>query len=175
MKRIFAAEFETENAIVSAARQLHSDGYAMPDAFTPFRVEPLDEILSFSDSFIRPIMLLTGLTTAGLAFAIQWYSSVISYPLNLGGRPLNSWPVFLLVPFEVGVLASVLVGLIVFLLRCGLPALHDPIFEIAGIERASQDRFFLLVESKTDQCSDQVLRDALKTMTALHVLEVWSR
>ncbi len=175
MSRNFAAEFETEKGLVSAARKLHHEGYVLLDAFTPVWVEQLDEILSLRTSLIRPIMLVTGLATACLAFGVQWYSSVISYPLNLGGRPLNSWPVFLLVPFEVGVLAAVLAGLIVFLLRCGLPALHDPIFDIVGFERASQDRFFLLVGSKSSQGSEQELRDALRDAMALRVLEVWPR
>lgn len=175
MSRPFAAEFETEDDLVSAARKLHHDGYVLLDAFTPVWVEQLDAVLSLRPSPIRPIMLLTGLATAGLAFGVQWYSSVVSYPLNLGGRPLNSWPVFLLVPFEVGVLAAVLAGLIFFMFRCGLPALHNPIFDVVGFERASQDRFFLLVESQSGHRSEQDLRNALGDTTALRVLEVWSQ
>lgn len=175
MSRNFAAEFENENDLVLAASRLQDEGYVLLDAFSPVWVEQLDELLSLRASLIRPVMLAVGLTMAALAFGVQWYSSVISYPLNLGGRPLNSWPVFLLVPFEVGVLAAVVAGLIVFLFRCGLPALHDPAFEIVGFERASQDRFFLLVEGRAGQRAEQALRDALRDTAALRVLEVWPR
>ena len=81
---------------------------------------------------------------AVLAFGLQWYSAVIDYPLNSGGRPLNSWQVFLLVPFEVGVFAAALCGVVALLWSCGLPRLHHPLFEVPGFERATQDRFFLL-------------------------------
>jgi hypothetical protein len=78
---------------------------------------------------------------------MQWYSAVVDYPLNVGGRPLDSWPVFLLVPFEVGMLLAALSGFVAFLWSCGLPRLHDPLFALPSFERATQDRFFLLAEA----------------------------
>ena len=90
---------------------------------------------------------------AAFAFGLQWYSAVIAYPINSGGRPLNSWQVFWLVPFEVGVFAAALCGVIALFWSCGLPRLHHPLFEIPGFERATQDRFFLLATPETERRS----------------------
>ena len=108
---------------------------------------------------------------AALAYAIQYYSAVIAYPINSGGRPLNSWPVFLLVPFEVGILAAAVAGFAFLLWRTGLPRLHHPVFALPNIERASQDRFFLLVERPGSDEDGQRLRRTLAEAGALSVGE----
>jgi hypothetical protein len=116
-------------------------------------------------------MLAGGLGMAALALALQWYSAVIDYPINSGGRPLNSWPVFLLVPFEVGIFAAALCGVLAFLWSCGLPRLHDPIFAIPGIERATQDRYFLLTAVQEGDGRPD-LRQLLEQAGAVVVTEV---
>jgi hypothetical protein len=102
---------------------------------------------------------------------MQWYSAVVDYPINVGGRALHSWPVFLLVPFEVGMLAAALAGFIAFLMGCGLPRLHHAVFNVAGIERASQEHFFLLAEQATSKPPND-LRHLLEGAGALAVTEV---
>jgi hypothetical protein len=108
---------------------------------------------------------------AAFAYFLQWYSSVIDYPLNTGGRPLNSWPVFLLVPFEVGMLAAALSGLAAFLWTCRLPCLHHPVFDTTGFARATQDRFFLLAAQTGKEERSAALRELLKQSGALAVRE----
>ena len=125
-------------------------------------------------SKIRLVMLIASIAMAAFAYGLQWYSAVVNYPLDVGGRPLNSWPVFMLVPFEVGVLAAVIAGLIAFLANCGLPALHHPVFDIVGFERASQDRFFLLVAAGHADEQGNTLRHALEQAGAFSVSEMWS-
>jgi len=174
MTRQFAAEFEDSDALVAAARQLRQDGHLLLDAFTPFPVAQLDDVLEVEPSKIRPVMLVAGLTMAAFAYGLQWYSSVVNYPLDVGGRPLNSWPVFMLVPFEVGILAAVISGLIAFMVNCRLPELHHPLFDIVGFERASQDRFFLLAATSEADEHGNALRHALERAGAFSVSEMWS-
>ena len=107
--------------------------------------------------------------TAAFAFGLQWYSAVIDYPIDSGGRPLNSWQVFLLVPFEVGVFAAALTGVIAFLRSCRLPRLHDALFEIPGFERATQDRYILVAASEADPND---LRTVLTEAGAVAVTEL---
>jgi Protein of unknown function (DUF3341) len=143
----FLAEFDTPEKLLEAARSISNDGCRILDSFTPFRIPELDDLFPPVRSRLRLLMLGGGLITAAVAFGLQWYSAVIDYPLDVGGRPLNSWAVFLLSPFEVAMLAAALVGFAAFLRDCGLPRHYNPIFDVPGFERASQDRFFVLAQS----------------------------
>ena len=116
----------------------------------PIRSKASTRSSAYAPSRIRYAMLAGGLIVRRLRVrACSGTAPSIAYPLNSGGRPLNSWPVFLLVPFEVGVLAAALSGVVAFLWSCGLPRLHHPLFDVPGIERATQDRFFLLAAAET--------------------------
>ncbi|MEZ0167420.1 DUF3341 domain-containing protein [Microvirga sp. TS319] len=165
------AEFRDADALSRAALRIRDSGHRLIDAFTPLPVEGLAEIFDAKPSRIRWTMLIAGMAFAAVAYGLQWWSAVQDYPLNVGGRPLNSWPVFLLVPFEVGMLAAAFAGLIAFLRQCGLPRLHHPIFDVAGFERTSQDRFFLLIQEAPDG-QEKNLRDVLFDSGAVMVSEV---
>ncbi|MGO4572637.1 DUF3341 domain-containing protein [Microvirga sp. 2TAF3] len=167
------AEFADAGTLVEAARRAKDAGHQLVDAFTPFPVEGLAETFGVEPSRIRWAMLVGGLALAIFAFGLQWWSAVHDYPLNVGGRPLNSWPVFLLVPCEVGMLVAALAGLVAFFRQCGLPRLHHSLFDVAGFERASQDRFFLLTQEATDK-QDGSLRNLLLDSGALTISEVKS-
>jgi ActD protein len=165
------AEFKDPAGLRSALSAVREAGHRLLDAFTPFPVEGLDEDLGIRPPRIRWAMLAAGLLVAAFAYGIQWWSAVYDYPINVGGRPLHSWPVFLLAPFEVSVLAAALAGFIAFLRACGLPRLHDPLFEVPGFERASQDRFFLLAQDTFDE-NGLSLRHLLEHAGAVVVTEV---
>jgi hypothetical protein len=165
------AEYRDPETLRRALARVKQGGHRALDAFTPYPLEDLDQELEISPSRIRYAMLAGGLTAAAFALGLQWYSALIAYPLNSGGRPLNSWQVFLLVPFEVGVFAAALCGVIAFLWSCGLPRLHHPLFEIGGFERATQDRFFLLAAAEHDEAA-LGLRHALEAAGAVVVTEV---
>lgn len=166
------AEFRDPETMQHALVLVRQGPHRALDAFTPYPIEGLDQALDIGPSRIRYAMLAGGLIVAALAFGLQWYSAAIDYPLNSGGRPLNSWQVFWLVPFEVGVFAAAFCGVIAFLRSCGLPALHHALFEIPGFERATQDRFFLLAASEKDDEAARALRDVLETAGAVVVTEV---
>ena len=172
MSRSALAEFGTPDAITDAADRVERDGFAILDALTPFPMPGLSDRLGAGASPIRIAMAAAGFGTAAFAFALQYYSSVFAYPINSGGRPLDSWPVFLLVPFEVGVLAAAIAGFATFMIRSGLPRLHHPVFALPNIERASQDRFFLIVESPASEADARRLRRTLAEAGALSVGEV---
>ena len=166
------AEFRDPETLSRAVVQVKQARYLALDAFTPYPVEGLAEELAVGTSSIRPVMLAGGLIVAAFAFALQWYSAVINYPINSGGRPLNSWQVFWLVPFEVGVFAAALCGVIALFWSCGLPRLHHPLFEIPGFERATQDRFFLLAAPEANDEATLDLRHLLEAAGAVAVTEV---
>lgn len=175
MSASLLAEFADPDALRAALKRVVEAGHRALDAFTPFPLEDLDGLVS-RPSRIRYAMLASGLGTALFAYALQWYSAVVDYPLNLGGRPLHSWPVFLLVPFEVGVFAAALGGVIAFLWACRLPKLYDPLFAVPGFERATQDRFFLLTEPGSEgDGSANALRHLLEEAGAAVVTQVRER
>lgn len=146
MSGLLLAEFRDPETLVAAARRARQAGLRGLDAHTPFSVPELAEALALPRPRLRPVMLGTGLAAAALVYALCWYSAVIGYPLNLGGRPLNSWPTFLVLSFEGGVLAASVAGFLGFFLGTGLPRLHHPVFAARGFARASQDGFFLAVD-----------------------------
>lgn len=170
MKPRYVAEFTEPDSLRRAFHDVRERGFNPLDAFTPYPLEDLAVFFTARGN-VRLTMLVVGVGMAAFAFWLQWYSATIAYPFNSGGRPLNSWPVFLLVPFEVGVFASGLGGMIAFFVGCGLPALYHPLFDVPGFERASQDRFFLLVEAETEQTGAE-LRHILKDLGSVAVSSV---
>lgn len=165
------AEFTDPGSLRSALAVVREAGHRPLDAFTPFPVEGLDEGLAIRRPRIRWAMLATGLAIAAIAYGLQWWSAVYDYPINVGGRSLHSWPVFLLAPFEVSVFAAALAGFLGFLRSCGLPRLHDPLFDVPGFERATQDRFFLLAQDAFDE-NGLSLRHLLEHAGAVVVTQV---
>lgn len=147
MPAILVAEFKDADTILAAARKVGQGGGKLIDAFTPIPVDGLEEMLAVRRSYLPSIMFIGGALVAALAYGAEWYSAVVDYPINSGGRPLHSWPAFMLVPFAVGILAAAICGFAALLVEAGLPRLHHPLFAIAGFERASQDRFFLALEA----------------------------
>ena len=168
---LIVAEFGNPDALVHAARGARDQGFKPADALTPCPVAEIDEALGLKTSPIRWPMLVAAIAVAALAYGLEFWSAVYAYPINSGGRPLNSWPVFLLVPFEVGVLAAAIAGFVALLVLCGLPRLHHPVFEWDWIERASDDRYFLLIEAPRESGETQRLRSLLLEAHALRLEE----
>lgn len=169
MSDVLIAEFRDAATLVDAARRSRDAGRPPLDAFTPFPVEELEPLVGGGRGPVRPVMLAAGLLTAAAAYGIEWLSSVISYPLDLGARPLNSWPVFMFMPFEIAVLVAGAAGLVTWLWSCGLPRLNHPLFALPGFERASQDRFFLAVAAPEPDARDDRAEDVLRAAGALSI------
>jgi hypothetical protein len=143
MSRILLAEFSRARQMTAAAQAATRRKVRVLDAFAPFPVEGIAELLAARPSRIRIVMFIAGAVVAAMAYGGEFYTAAIDYQYNSGGRPLQSWPAFMLVPFATGILGATIAGLATFLIECGLPSLHHPLFVAEGFERATQDRFLL--------------------------------
>jgi hypothetical protein len=142
------AEFASEAALVRAVDRLQAEGFEGLDTLTPHAVEALDDKLPGRPSPIPLVILAAGLVGLIGGFSMEVYASTISYPINIGGRPPNSWPAFIPIAFEIGVLLSILAGFFGFLIVNRLPALHVPGLEQAIFRDASRDGYLLTVRTE---------------------------
>ena len=141
------AEFLTAEEILDATRRAWQAGYREMDAYSPYPVEGLAAGLGLKRTRIPSLVFFGGLAGGSAGFVMQYYSMAVDYPLNVGGRPYNSWPVFIPIAFEVLVLVASLSAFLGMLFLNGLPRPHHPVFNVPGFARASQDRFFLCIEA----------------------------
>jgi hypothetical protein len=148
------AEFVTAQQILEAARRAHEAGYRVMDAYTPYPVEGLAAELELPRTRVPFVVLVAGLVGAAVGFLMQYWSMAVDYPFNVGGRPHNSWPVFIPITFEVMVLVASFAALFGMLFLNGLPRPHHPVFNVPSFVHASQDRFFLCIEA-TDPLFDR--------------------
>ena len=171
MSAILIAEFAEAGTLREAAELAGRGDYELVDAFTPFPVDGLAELLGAAPNRIRLIMFLGGALGAAGAYLTEWYSAVVGYPINSGGRPLHSWPAFMLVPVAVGILVAAIAGFAALMAGSGLPRLHHPLFDVEGFERASQDAFFLAIRVPDGE-ADPPLAERLRHAGARSVTEV---
>jgi hypothetical protein len=165
-------EFESPEAILHAARKTREAGYRHITAYTPIPVEGLAQIIGFRWTAVPLITLLGGLTGGLSGFAMEYWMSAISYPLNVGGRPLNSWPAFIPVTFELTILGASLSAVIGMLALNRLPQPYHPVFNVERFARASTDRFFLCIESRDPKFHLAESAKFLQSVSAQHVSEV---
>jgi hypothetical protein len=169
---LLLAEYSDQTRLLDAARRARGARYRLLDAFTPFPVEGMLELLESRRSHIRLIMFIGGVAMAALAYGTEYFSAVIDYPYNSGGRPFDAWPAFMLVPFATGILVAAIAGVAAFLFETGLPRLHDPLFAVEDFAHASQDRFVLAVERPSIDDDRQRAVDLLRGTGAIWVREV---
>ena len=142
------AEFHTPGGVVDAAHRVREAGYTKVDAYSPYPIEELIEALHIERSRL-PRLVLAGGIVGGLAgWALQYWASVIEYPLNVGGRPLNSWPAFIVPAFETTILFAAGAAVLGMLALNGLPEPYHPVFNVPGFALASRDKFFLCIEAE---------------------------
>ena len=166
-----AAEFESDAQLVHAAEEAFARGYRRMDGYTPFPIEGLAEALGKSNRI--PLLVLgAGILGGASAYFMQWFASVVSYPLNIGGRPLHSWPSFIPITFELTVLGASLTAFFFSLGLSGLPKPYHPMFNLPEFERASQDRFFLCIEAEDTLFEAGATRKFLESLRPLTVKEV---
>ncbi len=163
------AEFEDPTSFVEAARKVKKEGYRRFEAYSPYPIKDLFEIVPGGNP-VPPIVLLAGFLGAATAWSMQYYIAAIDYPINVGGRPLYSWPAFVPILFELTVLFAALAAFFGTLALCGFPKVHFPLFNVPEFARVSSNRFFLCIESRDP------LYDARDTTRFLHDLKpmgVW--
>ncbi len=166
------AEFEDAEALVKAAHAAHAEGYRRMDAYSPYPIEDLAEALGFHENRIPLVVLGGGVAGAVGGYALQFYLNVINYPLNVGGRPLHSWPAFIPVTFETTILGAALAAIFGMLALNGLPMPYHPVFNVARFAEASRDAFFLAIEASDPRFDRLRTREFLRALGAREVADV---
>lgn len=166
------AEFKTPEALVEAVRAAKHAGYTRLDAFSPFPLSDLAKELGVRTSVIPWIAMVAGVIGAAIQYGSQYWMNAVDYPLNVGGRPLHSWPAFIPASLIVAILwagAATLIGLLLIL---RLPRLHHPVFAVSGFERASEDRFFLCILQDDPKFDSAAIHDVLGAHSPLAIREI---
>ena len=166
------AEFENANALVEAATKAHAEGYRKMDAYSPFPIEHAWEAMDVHDRPVSFFVLCGGIVGLIAGFGLCYWVSTTAYPLNIGGRPLNSWPSFIPVTFELTVLIASFAAVLSMLALNGLPMPYHPVFNVPSFSRASQDGFFLAIEATDPKFDRTRTFEFLKTLGAKEVNEV---
>jgi hypothetical protein len=166
------AEFDTADGVLNAAQRAYAEGYREMDAYTPFPVEGLAEAIGFHQTYVPLICLIGGLMGCAGGFFLQWWPNVIGYPLNIGGRPYNSWPQFIPITFELTVLLAGLATVFGMLALNGFPEPYHPVFNAKNFELASRDKFFLCIEARDEKFEAQKTREFLLSLNAHEVSEI---
>jgi hypothetical protein len=149
------AEFDSAQAVVDAARRAMAEGFTRVEAYTPVPIEELNDIIHRKRTKLSRLVLAGGLTGMATGFALQYWTSVIDYPMNIGGRPFASWPAFVVPSYELTILFSALTATIAMIVVNGLPQPYHPVFNVPRFSLASSDKFFLVVEADDPKFDSQ--------------------
>ena len=166
------AEFDDPSSLVAATERAHQEGYRCMDAYSPFPIEELHEALGSRHTRLPLIVLVGGLCGCVGGYALEYWSSVVAYPLNIGGKPLHSWPAFIPVTFETTILVAALTCVLGMLALNGLPMPYHPVFNVPRFALASRNRFFLCIEAKDLKFDLEETRRFLETLEPREVSTV---
>jgi hypothetical protein len=166
------AEFDDAEALLRATRSAYQAGYRRMDAYSPLPVEGLAEALGTRRTWVPLVVLLGGLSGCLGGFCLQYWIAVMDYPINVGGRPLNSWPSFIPVTFELTILAAAFSAVIGLLALCKLPWPSHPVFNVPQFEQATQTRFFLCIEAQDPRFAPEETREFLAGLGPREVHDV---
>ncbi len=167
------AEFDTPEELVRAARQAYSDGWRRMDCYTPYPVEEAIEAIGVRGNTVPLLTLVGGLLGGTVMFALEEWISTVAYPLNIAGRPLNSWPAFVVPAFEFTILWAGLSAAIGMIALNGLPALYHPLFNAPNFRAgASVDKFSLCLEAYDPKFDAVEARTYLESFKPISVVEV---
>ena len=166
------AEFDSPTELVLAARRAHDQGYRKMDAYTPFPIEELSDAIGFRHTRLPLVVLIGGIVGCLGGYGLQYWVSAIDYPLNVGGRPYNSWPSFIPVTFETTVLVAAVSAVLGMLALNGLPMPYHPVFNVKSFALASKDKFFLCIEAEDPLYDRAATEHFLKTLRPREIAEV---
>lgn len=166
------AEFDDPTSVVVAARKAYAAGYRQMDAYTPYPIEELAEAIGFRKNAIALIVLIGGIIGLLSGLGLQIWTSTIAYPINVGGRPMISWPSFIPVTFEMTILLAAFGAVLGMLALNGLPMPYHPVFNAPRFELASRTHFFLCIESKDPKFDRDETSSFLRSAGANEVSDV---
>ena len=166
------AEFEDPTSLVNATHKAYHEGYRRMDAYSPYPIEELHEALGSHHTRLPLIVLIGGIIGCLGGYLLQYWVSAIAYPVNIGGKPLHSWPAFIPVTFECTILGAALSAVLGMLALNGLPMPYHPVFNVPRFALASRNRFFLCIEAKDPKFDVEDTRRFLETLNPLEVTTV---
>ena len=166
------AEFDSPSALVNAARAAREMGYRKLDAYSPFPIEELADALHLHKNKLPLLVLIGGIIGGTLGYMLQYFVAVIYYPINIAGRPLHSWPSFIIITFEMTILFASLTAVLGLLGLCGLPMPYHPVFNAKTFGRASRSRFFLCIEATDPKFDIDATRRFLEGLGPRSIEEV---
>jgi Protein of unknown function (DUF3341) len=166
------AEFESPTDLVAAAHKVYSLGYRRINGYSPFPIEELSEAIGFTKTSLPLIVFIGGVVGGLSGFFMQYWIEVIDYPINVGGKPTNSWPAFIPITFEMTVLFAAFSAVLGMLILNKLPQPYHPVFNLPNFALATRDRFFLAVEANDPKFKHGEVVDLLKSLNATAVNDV---
>lgn len=166
------AEFADPNELVAAAHRTYHEGYRRMDAYSPLPIEELHEAIGFHHTRLPLIVLIGGIVGCIGGYLLQYWVSTSAYPLNIGGKPLHSWPAFIPVTFECTILGAALSAVFGMLALNGLPQPYHPVFNVPRFALASRNRFFLCIEARDPKFDLNATRAFLETLGPREVTTV---
>ena len=166
------AEFDNPTDVVAAARRAYEAGYRRINGYSPYPIEELWEAIGFHRTGLPVIVLIGGIIGALGGFFLQYYLAVFDYPLNVGGKPLNSWPAFIPITFEVTILCAAFAAVFGMLALNKLPQPYHPVFNAPNFELATRDHFFLVIEANDPLYKHDEVVNFMKELGAKDVTDV---
>jgi ActD protein len=166
------AQYDNPDDLLIAARRAYSEGYRRMDAYSPLPVHGLAEAIGFHKRELPLLVLLGGILGGTGGFGFMYWITVIAYPVNVGGRPLNSWPSYIPITFETTVLCAALTAVLGMLALNRLPTPYHPVFNLPSFALASKNRFFLCIEARDARFSLETTRTFLTQTGSKEVSEV---
>lgn len=166
------AEFDNPTDLVAAARETYEAGYRRINGYSPFPIEELSEAIGFTKTSLPLIVLIGGIVGGLSGFFLQYWTEVIDYPLNVGGKPYNSWPAFIPITFEMTVLFAAFAAVFGMLALNKLPQPYHPVFNAPNFALATRDRFFLVIEANDAKFRHEEVVQFMKSLGARDVTDV---
>ena len=166
------AQFDSPSTLVAAAKETYAAGYRRINGYSPYPIEELSEAIGFTRTSLPLIVFVGGVVGALGGFFMQYWIEVINYPINVGGKPFNSWPAFIPITFETTVLSAAFAAVLGMLVLNKLPQPYHPVFNVPNFALATRDRFFLAVEANDPKFKHDEVVALLKSLDALEVNDV---
>jgi hypothetical protein len=166
------AEFDNPTALVNTARAAREKGYRKLDAYSPFPIEELSDALHLHKNKLPLIVLIGGIVGGLTGYLLQYYVTVVYFPINVAGRPLHSWPAYIIITFELTILFGAISAVLGLLALCGLPMPYHPAFNVPRFALASRNRFFLCIEAADPLFDREGTSSFLETLEPREVSEV---
>jgi hypothetical protein len=166
------AQFDNPSTLVAAARETYAAGYRQVNGYSPFPIEELSDAIGFKRTTLPLIVLAGGIIGGVGGFFMQYWMEVIDYPINVGGKPFNSWPAFIPITFECTVLVAAFAAVLGMLALNKLPQPYHPVFNAPNFALATRDSFFLVIESKDSKFDHDEVMKFLKSLEARDVCDV---